>query len=157
MFAMPCPRSWSLRQRFDHYLDRSGGKIACWPWKQAPKANGYGRLHWERKSHLVHRLAWKLLKGPIPDGLLVLHKCDNRICCNPRHLFLGTYIANVADRDAKGRQARGERGGTAKLTRQQIREIRASRTRQIDIAEAFNITQAHVSTIKRRKAWRHVP
>ena len=79
------------------------GPDDCWLWKQSTDRHGYGQtghdgLHWS-----AHRLAWQLSNGPIPDGLFVLHHCDNPPCCNPAHLFLGTQADNMADMVSKGR------------------------------------------------------
>ena len=73
--------------------------------------------------HRVHRVAWALFRGPIPKGMCVLHYCDNRPCCNPDHLYLGTNANNTADMLARGRESRGERSGQAKLTETQARDI----------------------------------
>ena len=80
----------------------------CWEWKNSVKGNGYGQFftHFEsegRKCLSAHRFVWSLVNGPIPDGLWVLHKCDNRICVNPDHLFLGDRRDNMLDCAAKGR------------------------------------------------------
>lgn len=104
----------------------------CWEWTKSCTGNGYGRLGYEGKLILAHRLAWILTFGPIPEGtgsneVCVLHKCDNPKGCNPNHLFLGTKKDNVDDMRSKGRDnyLTGEAHGSSKLTEVQIREIRA--------------------------------
>jgi len=72
-------------------------------WSGSRGRDGYGSIHVGPQTILTHRLAWELAHGPIPDGLCVLHHCDNPPCCNPAHLWLGTPADNAADRDAKGR------------------------------------------------------
>ncbi len=101
---------------FHSCVDRSSGPDACWPWKRALNENGYGRFKTPNHYPIAHRVAWALANGPIPDGLNVCHNCpggDNPACQNPAHLWLGTDVENVADRHAKGRDARGDRHGTA--------------------------------------------
>lgn len=76
----------------------------CWLWQGAMFGNGYGSCaHWGEGRHLVHRAAYRLLVGEIPDRLLVLHRCDVRNCVNPDHLFVGTHADNTRDMVAKGR------------------------------------------------------
>ena len=86
--------------------DRSGGPDACWPFNGARMHNGYGHLGLGRNADgliAAHRAAWIATNGAIPDGLNVLHRCDNRPCCNPAHLWLGTQRENLLDMVAKGR------------------------------------------------------
>lgn len=127
------------------------------------------------RSFRAHRFAWEITRGPIPDGLHVLHRCDNPPCCNPDHLFLGTHIDNVADMVAKGRGAkgersgarlhpervaRGERNGTAKLTAAQVAEIRATPRKvgsQHALALRFGVSDATISMIVNGKAWATAP
>ncbi len=81
----------------------------CWPWTRGRLAFGHGRtasLDAPGLRELTHRIAWKLVNGPIPAGLCVLHRCDNPPCCNPAHLFLGTKLDNARDAGAKGRMGR---------------------------------------------------
>jgi len=99
---------------------------------------------------------WEFYNGSIPDGLFVLHSCDDTLCGNPDHLFLGTHQDNMDDMMKKGRSAdqRGERNANAKLTRKQVVEIRKARGSQEAIARRFGITQSMVSKIKLRQNWK---
>jgi len=101
----------SLERRFWSKVDRSGGPDACWPWTAArfgPESYGAFWKAGKGTNEGAHRRAWEAANGPIPDDLCVLHRCDNRPCCNPAHLFLGTYLDNVRDMIAKGRDSRGD-------------------------------------------------
>lgn len=82
----------------------------CWEWQAERNHAGYGRLHHDGSKKSAHRLAWALVNGPIPAGLCVCHRCDNRRCCNPTHLFLGTVADNNRDMMAKGRVRNGYGG-----------------------------------------------
>ena len=115
-----------LLERFEAKIARSGpGPAACYLWT-AGTASGYGRFKIDAKKCQAHRVAWVIEHGMIPDGLHVLHHCDVRPCVNVSHLFLGTNADNVADKVAKGRQARqrGEANGRAIVTKGQAIEIR---------------------------------
>lgn len=96
----------------------------CWLWTGALDRDGYGRLKCGGVDLRVHVFMYERAVGVIPRGLCVLHRCDVRNCCNPAHLFLGTNADNTADRDAKGRQARGERHWRAKMTWSEVRAAR---------------------------------
>jgi hypothetical protein len=142
----------------DHFwikVDKSAGPKACWPYSRLDRL-GYGRF--ERKGPLVfaHRCAWIFTQGPIPTGLDVLHRCDNRRCCNPAHLFLGTHQENMLDMHRKGRQPK------AKFTPDQIREIRVElatnntyRGFQKELADRYNVGDSQIWAIKagRTYAW----
>ena len=86
-----------------------GKTDSCWEWTGAQFANGYGAFQVNGKTVRAHRFAWELAHGPIPEGIRVLHHCDNRLCCRPDHLFLGTDADNAADKIAKGRDRRPAR------------------------------------------------
>lgn len=88
------------------------GPDECWEWKLARDRTGYGRTKLRHVTWQAHRMSWKLTNGEIPKGLFVCHKCDNRPCVNPSHLFLGTNSDNLKDAVAKGRQKSPNRGKT---------------------------------------------
>jgi hypothetical protein len=113
---------------------------------------------------LEHRRAWTEANGPIPDGMFVLHHCDNRACSNVEHLFLGTQTDNMRDMLAKGRGSRvgprGEAHGHAKLTEAQVREIRdryaAKGVTHDRLAKDYGVSSELIGLIVRRKIWKHV-
>lgn len=154
-------RAWRRAEARQYWrVDASG----CWNWTR-PLFKGYGfATDPMRQNHSIraHRLAWISRNGPIPDGLCVLHRCDNRRCVNPEHLFLGTRGDNNRDMTAKGRQVspRGEANPQAKLTEEDVREIRGLHRigglKQETIAGLFGISQHRVSDILRGVGWNHV-
>src|SRR5579864_1033523 len=81
----------------------------CWVWTASCYRNGYGQVSHNYQKLLAHRVAYELARGPIPENLLVLHRCDNRPCCNPAHLWLGTHRDNLVDMHNKGRANLGNR------------------------------------------------
>lgn len=91
----------SFEERFWRQVDRREPD-ACWPWTGAT-IKGYGHSHWGREHYYAHRKSWELAFGPIPDGMVVRHRCDNPPCVNPAHLEVGTQADNVADMIARGR------------------------------------------------------
>jgi hypothetical protein len=100
----------TLEERFWAKVDR-GDPDECWTWLAYRRPDGYGSLRMgtlgvDRRNERAHRLSWTLANGPIPAGLLVLHRCDNPSCVNPAHLFLGTDQDNADDRQSKGRGVR---------------------------------------------------
>lgn len=113
-------------QRFWSKIAITANPDKCWEWQSSKNDQDYGRFLFNRKSRAAHRIAWELTYGEIPDGLSVLHKCDNRKCCNPAHLFLGTHLDNMRDMVQKGRHVPclGERHGMHKLTAEKVRYIR---------------------------------
>lgn len=160
MTSIACALTARDIERFEKHVDRSGGPDACHLWT----AEGYGSfLVGGRKGRVLraHRLAYELAHGPIGPGLCVLHRCDVPACVNPAHLSVGTHAENMADRNAKGRQARGarhdgmnrrgERHPLSRLSDQQADEVRARCARgdgQRLIARDFGISQSAVSRIR---------
>lgn len=148
--------------KFWEKVDQSGGPDACWPWTLRRVPFGYGMTYYgDCKNTYSHRLAWEITNGPIPPGLYVLHRCDNPGCCNPRHLFLGTYADNAADRHAKGRSGnhKGQANGRANLTEDDVCAIRRGVTmgaKQVEMARQFGVPAVTVNHIIRRRTWAHV-
>ncbi len=132
-----------------------GGKVSKGGYGQLKAGGRYGG------SLKAHRVAWELRNGPIPDGMVVCHRCDNPPCVNPDHLFIGTHADNVADMDSKGRRKtlRGQNARNAKLNEQQVVAIRREREngRSLQsLANAFGVSQATISLIANHKLWSHI-
>jgi len=144
-----------------HVIQKEDG---CWDWKNCIMNNGYTTIYFGEKLLLGHRASWMLHHGKIPDGLFVLHKCDNRKCTNPEHLFLGTAKDNVHDMIKKGRKKQspglsGEKNPTSKLTHNEVCEIRRlldSSCTQSSLARKFHVTRSAIWCIKNNKCWRSV-
>lgn len=144
----------SLRERLDMQTDKSASQSGCWLWTGASSPR-YGIVRHRGRRLTTHRAAWEAINGPIPAGLQICHKCDVPRCVNPDHLFLGTNADNVADMVAKGRSAiHGERHWKAKLTPEQVRQIRADGRSQNALAAAYGVSQFNIHAIKTRKSWR---
>jgi hypothetical protein len=137
---------------------KKGGMDECWPWMSKHDHDGYGRVYFEGKIRSTHRIAFTLATGNPATGLPVCHRCDNPPCCNPNHLFLGTHQINMADRDAKGRTASGERNGRAKLTWKIVGQIRAAfkplRVTIPKLSATFGVNRHVVADIIHGKTWK---
>lgn len=136
-----------------------GDVDACWEWRGARSAAGYGNVVVRGKTVTAHRVAWETERGPIPEGMQVCHRCDNPLCVRPDHLFLGTAADNMADRNAKGRQARGEKFKRSSLTEEKVREMRVlakTGVNMSELARRFGVSLPSASRIVRGLDWRHV-
>lgn len=148
-------------EQFWAKVDR-GLATECWPWTGRTQANRSGiKYGYCNDGTRAHRLAWGLINGDIPAGLVVRHSCDNGICCNPGHLLIGTQLDNVRDRYERGREnhVRGSAHGIAKLTESDVHEIRRllkfgwSRR---EVAVQFGVSQFPINEIANGRAWQHV-
>jgi Autographiviridae endonuclease len=138
-----------------------GEEDDCWEWQRATQSHGYGSTTiGKAKTALAHRVAYELDVGEIPERMCVLHRCDNRKCVNPNHLFLGTIQDNNRDKLEKGRQAKGEKNGRTKLSWGQIQAMEAlyaaGGCTYRDLATAFNISAGYAGQIIRGK-YRDLP
>jgi hypothetical protein len=136
----------------------------CWEWQGAKDPKGYGFVKRDKRNLKAHRYAYELANGPIPDGLMVCHTCDNPSCCNPSHLWLGTNRDNILDAVRKGRHRSnvpsGERHPLSKLTDEHVREIRAAYGTQAyshtAFAKRFGVDPSTIGRVARGAQWKHV-
>lgn len=139
-------------------LDKITG---CVNWLGPKIPTGYGCLWKNKIKYYSHRYAFIITKGSIPEGMLVCHKCDNRLCCNPEHLFLGTYADNSKDMCSKNRQnkPKGELQSNSKLIELKVKQIRALYPflKMEYLAHAFEVSVSCISKIILRKDWSHIP
>lgn len=173
---MPAAKS-PERKLWDRVKVAGNDSGACWEWQGAQLRHGYGSVgRINGQSWQAHRLSWVLAHGPIPPGLCVCHHCDNPRCVRPAHLFLGTRKDNNDDKEQKGRanhprgeshgwqnkpetRPMGEANGMAKLTEDQVREIRdhaASGASFKGLAREYGVSDTQISWIVKRKSWRHI-
>lgn len=146
-------------ERFWGFVDRSGGPDACWPWTGCSGTRNYGSFTANRRSWRPARWLWEHNHGPIPDGLVVRHTCDNPPCCNPSHHLLGTPADNMADMVARERSLVGTRNHESKLTDEDVRQIKTARQNGvpgIDLAATYRVTPACISHIMNGRSWTHV-
>jgi hypothetical protein len=125
----------------------------CIAWTGKTARGGYGRFTVGGRPRSAHREAYRLAVGPIPDGLLVCHRCDNPSCVNPDHLFLGTVADNASDMVSKGRQAIGGKINTAKLSPEQVHEIRNSSLSNRQASKVYGVSPSQIGNIKRNESW----
>ena len=139
-----------------------GSAGGCWPWKGKPnKKSGYGNIKYYGRWTSAHRIAYLLSNGEIPKGLNVLHHCDNRICCNPLHLFAGTHKDNIQDALKKGRlnPPKGENQPTHKLSENDVHTIRKlikDGQTQRSIAADFGVSHSTIYAINQHRSWKHI-
>lgn len=175
-----------LERDFNRFAQQAqeamGQRGECWEWSGTRNNSGYGMFFFAPTNVIrsrsfipcgAHRLSWILANGrSIDDGLFVCHRCDNRPCINPAHLFLGTALDNVRDAISKGRMptagvdrnysymARGEASGKSKLTEAQVREIRRLRAEEgltrVELAARFGVSRTPIADILAGRTWRHV-
>ena len=150
---MARPKDFILR-----FWEKSVIRDGCWGWKGTINC-GRPKLMVNGVSKLASRVSWEIHYGKIPTGICVCHSCDNPLCVNPRHLFLGTIKDNTQDMYRKGRNknVKGEEHGRSILTEKQVRWILKQKSiSKIEIAKKFGVARTTISRIVRRKNWRWV-
>lgn len=113
-----------METHHDMILPKTWIESPCKPWDRPLRPDGRGEIRVKGKLWLAHRWAYHTYLGPIPEGMVVMHRCDNPSCVNPQHLCLGTHADNVADKLRKGRQPAAGDNGMAKLTTREMVEVR---------------------------------
>lgn len=152
----------SFPERFWSGVDKRDSD-GCWPWTRTVGNHGYGAI-FKGKQLRTHRIAYELSNGKIPEGMCVLHKCDNRKCCNPSHLFLGTHLDNIADMVAKSRNNCGklqpDRKRRVKLTEQIAKKIiqkyKTGKCLMTHLAKEYGMHPRTVNRIVRGQKWPHL-
>jgi hypothetical protein len=136
-------------------MDRFWSKVdirgSCWIWTAAVRnpSEGYGAFWFQGRHVNAHRYAYELMVGKIPAGAVLAHRCDNPRCVRPDHLFVTDQAGNIADKVSKGRQAKGSRIATWKLTPEQIAEIRASNAGACALAAAYGVSRNHIWRLRK--------
>lgn len=158
-----------IQTRFWSHVDKDGPVPAhcpelgpCWLWSRGRhRKTGYGMVKLYHRTRLAHRVAYEIVTGPIPDGLLVMHRCDSPPCVNPSHLMLGDHAANQRDCVTKGRKnsPHGTMNSDAKLTDDAVRAIRrrrvAGETGKV-LALEYGVTPATICDVFKGRNWKHV-
>lgn len=157
-----CPKGVTSLDLFWLKVDKGPHPKGCWLWTGAVEGRGYGHFRAGNKDHRAHHVSWECANGP-RLGLHVLHRCDVRNCVNPKHLFLGTHLENMADMKAKGRHTHGETNAHAKLTEAQVLELRARPPRlgrgfrEInERAAKYGVSKGAIYCAMTGRTWRYV-
>jgi hypothetical protein len=153
----------TIEERFWNRVNKKGIN-ECWEWTGAKRSDGYGTFSMGKRSQfmMAHRYSWMLANGrDIPDGLLVLHNCDNPTCVNPNHLRVGTDADNVRDMWDRNRARTGvlpgELNGMSKLTWDKVREIRTKYSRKLNtyrLSEEYGVSEVMIAKIIRGDNWK---
>ncbi len=159
----------NLRKRCEHQFKSTEDRLldatvrrasGCWEFTGPRFSNGYGKFWVPGRTRLgPHRISYEIFCGPISEGLLVCHHCDNRICINPTHLFLGTVKDNADDMVAKGRSNRGEKNYNAKLSEKDVLDIRRALSAGYamrELALRYGVLTSSIKNIAIGKSWRHL-
>lgn len=148
----------TLEERFWRQVQKTN---TCWLWTGSITAQGYGQISLGTSGPVTtHRLSWQMANGPIPAGLVVMHRCDVRPCVRPDHLMIGTHANNVQDKVSKNRHTKGSQFPQAKLREHQIPEIRALLSQRIpalEIAARYQVSAGAIHHIRKFETWAHIP
>lgn len=158
----------SAKQSIENFWSRIEIKTldACWEWTGGTNNTGYGTASWHGVTYTAHRIAaWSIGLIESPQAPIdregtgfILHSCDNRLCCNPTHLNVGTYTENQLEAYSRGRrtQPKGSKHSNAKLSDTHVKEIRASMLTQDRLAKKYNVSQRVISLVKRNETYKEV-
>lgn len=148
--------------RFMGHVEVGGSPVSCWFWRGNKPDGRYGHFCYESQTVKAHRWIYELLNGPIPEGMVVRHKCDNPWCVKPSHLEIGTPADNIRDKYERGRNddRKGENHPLARLHDDDIRRIRKLASvgmRHQQLAQLFGMSRQYIGKIVRRQNWKHIP
>lgn len=128
----------------------------CWIWVGAAgEGERYGSFRYNGRTVAAHRVSYELFVSAIPQGLEVCHRCDIGLCVNPAHLFVGTHAQNMSDMASKGRAStmRGEKNHKAKLSKEDVSEIRSSQELAHVLALRFGVSKSHIFNVRAGRSW----
>lgn len=147
-----------LIQRFLWFIEPQ--ENGCWKWTGGFLRNGYGQVRIAKKTRLTHRVSYELFIGPIPEGICVCHKCDNRWCVRPDCFFLGTRHENMGDCAKKGRSSHGSAHPNAVFSELDVLQIRAAHSAggvtHKGLAKEYGVHLITIGRILRRERWKHI-
>lgn len=140
------------------FFDKVEKTDSCWIWK-ASLRNKYGSFYYNGKTYKSNRFSFLLHYGFLPEDKLVCHTCDNPLCVRPEHLFLGTTEENISDKINKNRQAKGSKNGSAKLTENQVKQIKIdlenySYGLKVRLAKKYGVSKSAITLISKNKNWK---
>ena len=151
----------SPKRTQDFFSNITKDENGCWNWSAYIATTGYGMFRFRQRNTKAHRVSYVIHRGEIPDGLHVLHKCDNRKCVNPDHLFLGTNADNMRDMALKGRAVKGSAHKRSRLTEPQVAEVLVLKQQYgvpcYRIAACVGVDKSTIEQIVRGVTWPHVP
>lgn len=153
------PQEW-VEKEYNRIMKHVVVQPECWDWT-ATFSNGYPRFRFMGRMQMAHRVLYALVKGPIPEGMVVRHTCDNSRCINPEHLVLGTQRENMADRERRGRNGNmGEKSPWARLTAEEVVSIReryaAGGITLKELGLMHGVSQNTIHAIVTGFSWKHV-
>ena len=150
-----CYRDVSHAPRHITWKETENGCWVCDSHK--PSHWGYPQYMVQQKNYKMHRFIYEQMFGEIPEGMSVMHSCDNRMCINPEHLSLGTHQDNMHDMVNKKRHAHGERGGNSILKKSEVVYIRRNyrKIKGKDLAKMFGVSPQTICGIQKKRAWNH--
>jgi hypothetical protein len=144
----------------DRFWSRVDKSDECWLWTGAVSHSGYGIIGVQSKHVSTHRFSYHIAYGDIPNGMVVCHSCDNKLCVNPDHLFAGTQKQNIEDAMRKMRHVHGEKVGISKLTDKLViairHEYRYCGFTQVQLAKKYNMSQSQISYVVTGFCWKHL-
>lgn len=155
------PIDMSLEERLKRHTNNFGVSGVCWEWVGHKNKQGYGSLTVYNETYRATHISYINFKGPIPEGMIICHSCDNPSCVNPEHLWAGTYKDNSQDRDVKKRNqdTRGEKNPLSRLKEEDILEIRRMSKNGwlgTEIAHFYQMHPNHIRDIILKKSWKHI-